>query len=85
MSDEEAKLAEDIWVNTSEAAEITGYTTSGLRQLAAAMFKKPEEERMVNVRKRSSGWELWLPDLIYYVEQPRKGPQLKSRKSESSF
>ncbi len=82
MSDKELILAEETWVNTTEGAEITGYTVGGLRHLAASMAKKPEEERMIKVRKRSSGWEMWLPDLILYVEQPRTGPTLKSKKSD---
>ena len=61
MSDEEVKLAEEIWVNTAEGAEITGYNSDSLRKLASNMAKKPEEERMIKVRRRTSRWELWLP------------------------
>jgi hypothetical protein len=80
MANDEVKQVEEIWVNTVEGGEITGYNPNSLRKLASNMANKPESERTVKVRKRSSGWELWLPDLILYVEQPRPGPPIKSKK-----
>lgn len=83
MADDEVNLAEETWVNTAEGAQITGYDPDSLRKLASNMAKKPEEERTIKVRRRTSGWEIWLPDLVLYVEQPRPGPILKSKKSDT--
>jgi hypothetical protein len=72
-------------VNTAEGAEITGYNPDSLKHLASKMAQAPEEQRTVRVRKRSSGWEIWLPDLMLYVNRPRPGPILKSKKSDPSI
>jgi hypothetical protein len=86
MSDAEAEQieVEEIWVNTNEGAEITGYNSGSLRKLASTMAQEPEESRAVRVRKRSNGWEMWLPDLMVYVNRARRGPPIKSRKQESA-
>jgi hypothetical protein len=83
MANDEVKQVEEIWVNTAEGAQVTGYDPDSLRKLASNMAKKPEEERTIKVRRRTSGWEMWLPDLVHYVKQPRPGPILKSKKSDS--
>jgi hypothetical protein len=86
MSEAESEQieVEEIWVNTNEAAEITGYNRFSLSKIASMMAQEPEDQRAVKVRKRSNGWELWLPDLMVYVKRPRRGPPIKSRKQESS-
>jgi hypothetical protein len=83
MADDEVKQVEATWVNVAEAAEITGYNTHSLRKMAWSMSQDPEEERPIKVRKRSNAWEMWLPDLMVYVNRPRRGPPLKSKKSEA--
>jgi len=80
MSDQE-RIAEEIWVNTAEAAEITGYNRQYVMKLAQKMSLQPEEEREIKIRRRYV-YELWLPDLIAYVESARRGPQPKRTKKE---
>jgi hypothetical protein len=72
---------EEIWVNTAEGAEITGYSPESLKNIAHKIAQEPEDQRVIKVRRRSSRWELWLPDLIEYVKRPRPGPILKSKKT----
>ena len=79
MSDAELEKVEEIWVNISEATEITGYNSGSLRKLAWTMFQEAGEQPAVKVRKRSNGWEIWLPDLLAYVKRPRRGPPIKSK------
>jgi hypothetical protein len=68
-------VVDDSWVNLSEATEITGYNYHSMRKLIFRLSSQPEEEREVKLRKRSTGWELWLPDLIKYLDKPGRGPQ----------
>jgi hypothetical protein len=82
MADEEVKQVEEIWVNTAEGAEITGYNPQSLKNIAYKMAQEPEDQRAIKVRRRSSRWELWLPDLMSYISRPRPGPILKSKKSD---
>lgn len=82
MSDAEREKVEEIWVNTAEGAEITGYNPESLKNLAYKMAQQPEDQRAVKVRKRSNGWEIWLPDLMVYVKRPRPGPPIKRNKSD---
>jgi hypothetical protein len=70
-------LIEEIWVNTIEGAEITGYNVDYLRQIAYKIWRQPEDERAIKVRYRARRYELWLPDLIVYIEAARHGPQPK--------
>ena len=79
MSDAELEKVEEIWVNMSEAAEISGYSYHRVRKLAWQMGQEPEEQRAIKVRKRSNGWEMWLPDLMSYAQRSRTGPPLKSK------
>jgi hypothetical protein len=44
------------------------------------MGQEPETERAIRLRKRSNGWELWLPDLMKFMQEPRRGPQPKRKK-----
>jgi hypothetical protein len=82
MADEEVNKVEEIWVNTAEGAEITGYNPDSLKNIAFKMAQEPEDQRAVKVRKRSNGWELWLPDLMSYVNRRRPGPVPKGKKSD---
>jgi hypothetical protein len=80
MSDSELEKVEEIWVNLTEASEITGYNSGSLRKMALTMAQEPEETRAVRIRKRSNGWEMWLPDLMVYVKRARRGPPVKRNK-----
>jgi len=82
MMEAEREKVEEIWVNLAEAAEITGYNPGSLRKLAWTLDQEPEEQRPIKLRKRSNGWEMWLPDLMVYIERPRRGPPIKRKKSE---
>ena len=84
MSDTELEKIEsqEIWVNTAEATEITGYNYHSIRRLIQRFANQPEEKRDVKMRRRSTGWEMWLPDLMAYVAKPRPGPQIKSKKED---
>ena len=70
------KIAPDqeIWVMTTEGAEVTGYNRYYLEKLANKNSKLPEDEREIKVRKRSGRYELWLPDLLLYIEEIGYGP-----------
>jgi hypothetical protein len=79
MSDAELEKldSQEIWVVLYEAAELTGYSIDGVRRVANRIGKLPEEERPIRMRKRSSRWELWLPDLLAYMDQNNHGPHRK--------
>lgn len=68
------ELVEEIWVNTGEGSDITGYNVDYLRQIAVKMWRQAEDERSIKVRNRAGRYELWLPDLIAYIEAARHGP-----------
>jgi hypothetical protein len=68
----------EIWVNVREGAATTGYNRKYVSKLAMRMQEKPEDEREIKVRKRSFGYELWLPDLLAYQKKKSYGP-LKKR------
>lgn len=70
---------EQIWVNTAEAAEYTGYNRGHLSLLGMQMWNKPENEREIKTKKRSSGYEMWLPDLVVYTNKIGRGPQGKRK------
>jgi hypothetical protein len=63
------------WVTVTEAAEETGYNYHSMRKLIWKIASQPEDEREIKLRKRSYGWELWLPDLMSYLDKPGRGPQ----------
>ncbi len=65
---------QEIWVMTAEAAEITGYNVRYVGQLAKKNSLLPEAEREIKVRMRSKRHELWLPDLLRYIEEIGYGP-----------
>ena len=60
---------QEIWVMTKEGAELTGYNSRYLEQLASKNSRLPEDERDIKVRKRGGRHELWLPDLLRYIEK----------------
>jgi hypothetical protein len=82
MTDSELEKVDEIWVNLNEAAEFTGYHPASLRKLAWTIAQEPEDDRPVKVRKRSNGWEMWLPDLAVYVRRERRGPPIKSKSQD---
>ena len=69
------KAIEQIWVNVTEGAELTGYNRNYVVKLAKKIWDKPEQERLIKLRRRSNGYELWLPDLINYMTEHGYGPQ----------
>jgi len=66
-----------IWVDIFEAAEITGYNYHSMRSLVQRISNQPEAEREIRIRKRTSRWELWLPDIYAYLDKPGRGPKHK--------
>ena len=73
---------EDSWVSTSEGAEITGYYQKYVQKLARDNWNRPEAQRLIKVRKRKRGYDLWLPDLILYMNQYGNGPQIHTENNE---
>ncbi len=71
---------EPIWVSTGEGAEMTGYNTGHLLLIARRMWQQPEGERLIRVRNRARRYELWLPDLMAYIENFGHGPHAKPQK-----
>ena len=65
----------EAWLVISEAAEFTGYHRNYLQKMALKMWLQPESERLIRLRKRSGRYELWLPDLLNYIEESGRGPQ----------
>jgi hypothetical protein len=63
-----------IWVTTREGAELTGYNRQYLEKLAKKNWRVPEDERLIKIRNRSRRYELWLPDLLRYIEEIGYGP-----------
>lgn len=66
---------QEIWVTSDEAEELTGYNRRYVTQLANKNSKLPDDERHINVRKRAGQYyELWLPDLLRYIQEIGYGP-----------
>lgn len=65
---------QQTWVMTTEGAEATGYSREYLEQLARKNSRLPEAERPIKVRMRSNRYELWLPDLLRYIDEIGYGP-----------
>lgn len=86
MSDMELNKIEskEIWVDLFEAAEITGYNYHSMRRLIYGISQYPEDEREIRLRKRTSRWELWLPDLIDYVRRPGRGQRAKKDEDKNT-
>jgi len=68
---------QQIWVTTREGAEATGYNKQYLEKLAKKNWQLPEDERDIKIRNRSRRYELWLPDLLTYIEEIGYGPYPK--------
>jgi hypothetical protein len=79
VDDLDLDSVEKIWVNTAEAAEYTGYNRGHLSLLGMQMWEKPESEREIKTKKRTSGYEMWLPDLVVYTHKIGRGPQKKRK------
>lgn len=75
MTEQTPIVVEEIWVNTTEGEQITGYHRRYLQLLARKFSKLPENERLIRIRRRTSGYELWLPDIITYIELHGYGPR----------
>jgi len=71
---------EETWVNAAEAAEITGYHRDYTSKLAMTMARMPEAEREIRIKERSTGREMWLPDLVAYVGKIGRGPKKRHPK-----
>jgi hypothetical protein len=71
------QVAEETWVNVTEGAERTGYSRDHVQELARVNWNKPETERLIKVRRRSNGYDMWLPDLVAYIETHGHGPKRK--------
>jgi hypothetical protein len=65
---------QEVWVMTAEGAELTGYNARYLEKLAKKNSLLPENERDIKVRMRSNRHELWLPDLLRYIQEIGYGP-----------
>jgi len=69
---------QEIWVTTREGAAATGYNSQYLEKLANKNSRLPEAERHIKIRKRSGlFYELWLPDLLRYIDEIGYGPHQK--------
>ena len=75
-------INDENWVSTSEGAEITGYIQTYVQKLARDNWNLPEAERLIRVRKRSRGYDIWLPDLIRYMRESNIGPRPNNLKNE---
>ena len=65
---------QEIWVMTTEGAGLTGYSGQYLEKLANKNLRLPDNERHIKVRKRGGRFELWLPDLLRYIDEIGYGP-----------
>lgn len=68
-------MSQEIWVSTTEGAELTGYHPEYLQKLSRKFWKQPEDARLIKIRYRSRRYELWLPDLLNYIAEHGYGPQ----------
>ncbi len=73
--EQEKVESQEIWVNTAEGEEITGYDQGYLRKLAHKISRQPEEKKTMRVRNRAGRYELWLPDLLEYMQDHRHSPR----------
>jgi hypothetical protein len=73
-------MSEEAWVTTTDAAEATGYYRDHIQKLARESLEKPENERVIKVRRLSNGiFLVYLPSLQEYIERYGKGPYKKGR------
>ncbi len=71
--------AQQIWVNVAEAAEMTGYSRDRMTRIMAQIWKLSEEQHNIQIRKRTSGYDIWLPDLFAYLSEKGHGPHPKRK------
>jgi hypothetical protein len=81
MQNVDLSSVEKTWVNAAEGSEMTGYHRSYISKLASQMLEKPENEREIRVKKRATGSELWLPDLVTYTHKVGRGPKKRTPKT----
>jgi hypothetical protein len=74
---------EQIWVTVTEGAELTGYSRDHVQKLARENWKLSEDERLIKIRKHSSGYAIWLPDLMNYIAEHGLGPYQKLNSSKN--
>jgi hypothetical protein len=66
---------QEIWVTSDEGETLTGYNRRYLTQLASKNLKLSDDERHIKVRKRAGQYyEIWLPDLLRYIQEIGYGP-----------
>ena len=71
---------QEIWVTTTEGKELTGYNRQYVEKLANKNWRLPEDERLIKLRKRSGRFELWLPDLLRYIDEVGYGPHQNKKR-----
>lgn len=71
----EPEVIAEGWVNVAEGAEISGYNRGYVNKLMTKMSKIPEDKREIRIRRRTHGYDIWLPDLINYVQKRGHGPK----------
>lgn len=69
------QVTEEIWVTVTEGAKRTGYSRFRIRELARQNWNLPENERLIQLRRHTNGYLVWLPDLFKYREEHGHGPQ----------
>ena len=74
----------EMWVNVTEASEMTGYSRDRVQRLAYNNWNLPEEDREIVVERRSNGYMIWLPSLLEYSKKPTgtrggRGPRSKHK------
>jgi hypothetical protein len=73
-------MVDEIWVNVTEGARETGYNRDYVQKLITNISKKSEDEREIRLRWRTNYWELWLPDLVTYINsKSQRGPRRKRK------
>ena len=65
---------QEIWVMTTEASELLGYNSQYLEKLARKNLNLSEDDREIKVRMRAKRYEIWLPDLLRYIDEVGYGP-----------
>lgn len=48
--------------------------------MANKNWRLPEDEQLIKSRKRGGRFELWLPDLLRYIEEIGTGPMNSTKK-----
>jgi hypothetical protein len=76
-------VVHETWVNTSEAAELTGYHRNYVQKLARDNWSLPENERQILVQRHPNGYMLWLPALVEYLSEKSRGPHPKRKHSST--